>query len=273
MVAIWPAKRLAREGGAGGADRLIRPHPAEEDLRHAELDLDLGEVVERGQHGLVVDPGADVDPADADDAGERRPHGAIGELLSAPHRAALGADDRPPRSSSTVAWATVLLVRSLRARSSASSASRSVARASATAACSIWSSRRTRTAPASTRSPGRERDLGDPARAQRDDVDRLARERRADRLDPLADRAGVGRGDLDRDGAGAPPHRGRRLAVDPLLMIGTAPPTTASSRAAPIASWVPNRTGSLPAGVVAGEAGDHLGQKGAGRRFACSMPP
>ena len=72
---------LARKGGAGGLDELVLPHPAEEDLRHAELDLDLGEVVERGQHGLVVDPCADVDAADADDAGERRPHGAIGELL------------------------------------------------------------------------------------------------------------------------------------------------------------------------------------------------
>ena len=71
-----PGKSRAR-----GAHRLPLAHPAEEDLGHAELDLDLGQIVERGQHGLVVDAGADVDPPDADHAGERRLHSTVGELL------------------------------------------------------------------------------------------------------------------------------------------------------------------------------------------------
>ena len=66
----------------------------------------------------------------------------------------------------------------------------------------------------------REVDLGDPARAQRHDVDRLARQRRAYRLDPLADRARFRLLDLDRDRARAAPHRGRGLAVGLIAMIG-----------------------------------------------------
>ena len=59
----------------------------------------------------------------------------------------------------------------------------------------------------------RERDLGDPARGQWDDVDGLAGQRRADRFDPLPDRSGLGRGERHRHGVRAAPHSRRGLAV------------------------------------------------------------
>ncbi len=219
MVAILAGERLAREGGAGGLDELILPHPAEEDLRHAELDLDLGEVVEGGQQGLVVDPCADVDAADADDAGERRPHGAIGKLLLRCIEPGVGAEIGGLQLVDGRLGDGVVgpeLARPIERQLGLAQHRPRLGDRGLLGLVVEPDQDRARLDPLARP----ERDLGDPARAQRDDVDRLARERRAHRLDPLADRAELGRGDLDRDGAGAPPHRGRRLAVDPLLMIG-----------------------------------------------------
>ena len=214
----------AREGPAGigrgrGLDQLIRPHPAEKDLRHAELDLDLDEIVEGGQHGLVVDPGPDVDAANPHDAGERRAHGAVGELLLGCIQPGTGAeiggfqlvDGRlgdgvvGPELARPFERQLGLAQRGLRLGD----------RGLLGLVVETDQDRALRDMLARP-----ERDLGHPARAQRHDVDRLAGQRRADRLDPLADRAELRRADLDRDGARSPAHRRRGLAVDPVLMIG-----------------------------------------------------
>ena len=136
-LTVWPALDLA-----------VRRSPAR------ELDLDLAQIVERGQHGVVVDPGADVDLAQPDDAAERRPHGAVGEQAHAPRRAAPARRRaRPPDRRPWPGRRCCCCAASPPARRPAPP--RAASRAPRpTSACWISSSRRTRTSPAATRWPG-----------------------------------------------------------------------------------------------------------------------
>ena len=211
-----PGKSRAR-----GAHRLALAHPTEEDLGHAELDLDLGQIVERGQHGVVVDAGADVDAADADHAGERRLHRAVGELLAGaveprlgPEKGRLELVHGRLRDGVVGAQPRRAIERQL------GLAQRRLGLGDGRLLGLVVDAHQdgARLDPLA----GREGDRGDPTRGQGDDVDRLPGERRADRFDPLADGSGLGRGERHRHRVRPAPDRRRGLAVGLQPMVDEA---------------------------------------------------
>ena len=212
------AEGAPRECGARGGCRLARAYLPEEQLGHAELDLDLGQIVERGQHGIVVDAGAEIDPAHAGHPGERRLDGAIGQPLARRIDARAGAGisrlelvhgrlgDGVVRPQLLGPLQRQLGLAQPRLRLGDRRALRLVVETH---------EHRARLDPLARA----ERDLRHPAGGERDDVHGLAGERGADRLDALAQGAGFGNGDLDRYRVRPAIDRGLGFAVGLGAMI------------------------------------------------------
>ena len=189
------AEGAARERRAHRGYRLAGAHPAEVDLRHAELDLDLGQIVERGQHGIVVDASAEVDPTHADHPGERRLDGAIGQPLAGAIDTGTGAQIGRLKLVHGRLRDGVVGPQLLRPfQRQFGFAQRCLRLGDGRPLCLVVEAHehRTRLDPLARA----ERDLRDPAGSQRHDVHGLAGERAADRLDALAQGAGFNGGDL-----------------------------------------------------------------------------